>query len=121
MSILDLLAGIGLLVTAVALRRSTRLAALAAAAGLLWFLGDLVGPLAFAHRGPLTHLLLVYPGVPKARLSWQRVVVIGAAYLTSAIYPVGRLGFVTIAMWVMVLLCLRRTPIAERYVEDRIC
>ena len=32
-----------------------------AATGLLWFAGDLVGVLVFAHRAPRTHFLLLYP------------------------------------------------------------
>ena len=51
---LDVLVGVGYLLAAVSMRRSPKLALLAAATGLLWFAGDLVGPLVFAHRAPAT-------------------------------------------------------------------
>jgi hypothetical protein len=58
---LDVLVGVGYLLAALSLRRSPTLALLAALTGLLWFAGDLVGPLLFAHRAPTTHLRLRYP------------------------------------------------------------
>ena len=61
MTVLNLLVGIGFCLAAVVFRRTRLLALLAAATGVLWFLGDVVGFLVFAHRGPLTHLLLIYP------------------------------------------------------------
>jgi len=106
-AVLDPLVGLGLLTAALAMRRSTLLASLAAAAGALWFLGDIAEPLVFAHRGPLTHLLLIYPRI---RVGWRRGVVIGATYVASLIYPIGRLGVVTIAIWLMVLVCVLRKP-----------
>ena len=58
---LDLIVGIGRLLAALSLRRTPKPALLAAATGLLWFAGDVLGPLVFAHRAPVTHLLLLIP------------------------------------------------------------
>jgi signal transduction histidine kinase len=105
LTVLDLLAGIGLLVAAAALRRSPKLGGLMLAAGLLWFLGNLVTPLVFAHRGPLTGAMLIYPAtsrLPRSRLSAATIVI---SCVLSTIYPLGRLAVVTITVWVLVLLC----------------
>ena len=61
MAVLNLLVGIGFCRLEWPLGEPQLLAFLAAATGVLWFLGDVVGFLVFAHRGPLTHLLLIYP------------------------------------------------------------
>lgn len=108
MTILDLLAGIGLVAVAFTLRRSAPLAALALGAGILWFLGDVAGPLVFAHRGPLTHLLLVYPGIRGTRRSRLRTATVATAYLVSTVYPLGQLGASTAAVCVLVVLCVWR-------------
>jgi hypothetical protein len=92
----DVLVGIAFLIAALVFRRTPRLALLAAATGVLWFLGDVVGFLVFAHRGPLTHLLLVYPA---ARIHGRiRRMIVFAAYLLSIAYPVARLEITTILL-----------------------
>jgi hypothetical protein len=58
---MDVLVGVSYLLASLLLRRVRQLALLAAATGVLWFAGDLVQPLVFAHRAPLTHLLLLIP------------------------------------------------------------
>lgn len=98
---LDVLVGVCYLLAAVSMRRSPKLALLAAATGLLWFAGDLCGPLVFAHRAPVTHLLLLYP-VTRFR-SRPRLATVCAVYAASLIYPIGRLAPVTVTLFVAVL------------------
>ncbi len=105
MTTLDLLAGLGLVLAAIALRRSAKLAGLMLAAGVLWFLGDVVAPLVFAHRGPLTAALLIYPAAPRVRRSVLRNGTIVIGFVVSAVYPLGRLTVATLAIWILVLLC----------------
>jgi signal transduction histidine kinase len=99
---LDIAVGVAFLIAALTFRRAPAHAALLAATGLLWFAGDFVGVLVFAHRAPLTHFLLLYPD---SRLrSWlKRSVVIGA-YVASFVYPIGQLTVVTAALFVAVLI-----------------
>jgi len=99
---LDIAVGVAFLLAALTFRRTPAHAALLAATGLLWFAGDLVGALVFAHRGPLTHFLLLYPDT---RLSsrMKRSVVIGA-YVASFVYSIGQLTVVTAALFVGVLI-----------------
>lgn len=59
-------------------RRERRIALLLGFASATWFLGSLVGPLLFLHRGPMVHLHLSYPtGRLHRRLA---VVAVVAAY-----------------------------------------
>ncbi|MDF2748334.1 MAG: hypothetical protein K0S98_2621 [Propionibacteriaceae bacterium] len=99
---LDIAVGIAFLLAALTFRRTPAHAALLAATGLLWFAGDLVGVLVFAHRGPLTHFLLLYPDT-RLRSWLKRSVVIGA-YVASFIYPIGQLTVITAALFVAVLI-----------------
>lgn len=90
----DLAVGLAFTVgAALVLRRSSPVAALLAATGSTWFLGSLVGPLVFLHRGPLVHLLLSYP---RGRLGsrFERAVV-AAAYAVALVCPLGRSVAVT--------------------------
>ena len=99
---LDVLVGVSYLLAALLLRRVRQLALLAAATGVLWFAGDLVQPLVFAHRAPLTHLLLLYPG---ARFRWRSERwLTGAVYGACLIYPIGRLGVTTVMIFVGVVI-----------------
>lgn len=101
MVVLDVLVGIAFLIAALVFRRTPRLALLAAATGVLWFLGDVVGFLVFAHRGPLTHLLLVYPAV---RIHGRiRRMIVFTSYLLSIAYPVARLEITTILLSVAIV------------------
>jgi len=61
----DLAAGLALLTggaAAWARRPRTRSGPVLMLAGATWFAGDLSGALVYAHRGPLVHVLLSYPG-----------------------------------------------------------
>jgi Histidine kinase-, DNA gyrase B-, and HSP90-like ATPase len=99
--VLDVLVGIAFLIAALLFRPTPRLALLAAATGVLWFLGDVVGFLVFAHRGPLTHLLLVYP---TNRINGRiRRMIVFAGYLLSIAYPVARLDITTILLSVAIV------------------
>jgi signal transduction histidine kinase len=99
---LDIAVGAAFLLAALTFRRTPSHAVLLAATGLLWFAGDFVGVLVFAHRGPLTHFLLLYPDT-RLRSWLKRSVVIGA-YLASFVYPIGQLTVVTAALFVAVLI-----------------
>jgi signal transduction histidine kinase len=67
-----------------------------AATGLAWFLGGVAGALVFLHRGPLVHLLLSYPG-GRLETRLERVVVV-AAYVCAAVYPLGRSNVATLVL-----------------------
>jgi hypothetical protein len=72
-----------------------------AATGFAWFLGGFASELVFLHRGPLVHLLLSYPrGRLESRL--ERAVV-AAAYVSAAVYPLGRSNVVTLVLLAAVL------------------
>lgn len=71
------------------------------ATSLLWFGGDVSGPLVFAYRAPLVQLVLTYPhGRPRGRL--QTLAVIGA-YAAAAIEPVWRSASVTIVLSIVLV------------------
>jgi len=99
---LDIAVGAAFLLAALTFRRTPAHAVLLAATGVLWFAGDFVGVLVFAHRGPLTHFLLLYPDT-RLRSWLKRSVVIGA-YVASFVYPIGQLTVVTAALFVAVLI-----------------
>ena len=110
------LAFIGLGVVAWQQRPSSRSGLLMTATGVAWFAGSFVGAALFLHRGPLVHLLVGYPrGRLRSRL--ERVVV-AAAYVDGAIYPLARQDVATIALVVAVLVTAlvgwRRAGGAER-------
>jgi hypothetical protein len=117
---MDVLVGVSYLLAALLLRRVRQLALLAAATGVLWFAGDLVQPLVFAHRAPLTHLLLLYPNT---RLRWRgEGWLIGAVYAACLINPIGRLGITTVMILVLVVVAIlvgrRATPVVSRRSAD---
>jgi signal transduction histidine kinase len=99
---LDIAVGVVFLLAALAFRRTLAHAVLLAATGLLWFAGDFVDVLVYAHRGPLTHFLLLYPDT-RLRSWLKRSVVIGA-YVASFVYPIGQFTVVTAALFVAVLI-----------------
>jgi signal transduction histidine kinase len=110
------LAFIGLGVVAWQRRPSSRSGLLMAATGFAWFAGSFVDAALFLHRGPLVHLLVGYPrGRLRSRL--ERVVV-AAAYVDGAVYPLARQDTVTIALALAVittaLVSYRRAGGAER-------
>jgi signal transduction histidine kinase len=99
---LDIVVGLAFLLAALTFRRTPAHTILLAATGLLWFAGDFIGVLVFAHRAPLTHFLLLYPDT-RLRSWLKRSVVIGA-YVASFVYPIGQLTVVTAALFVVVLI-----------------
>ena len=110
------LAFIGLGVVAWQQRPSSRSGLLMTATGVAWFAGSFIGAGLFLHRGPLVHLLVGYPrGRLRSRL--ERVVV-GAAYVDGAIYPLARQDMATIVLVASVLVTAlvgwRRAGGAER-------
>src|SRR6266508_4575659 len=110
------LAFIGLGVVAWQRRPSSRSGPLMAATGFAWFAGSFAGAALFLHRGPLVHLLVGYPrGRLRSRL--ERVVV-AAAYVDGAVYPLARQDTVTIALALVVMTTVlvgyRRAGGAER-------
>lgn len=77
-------------------RPSSQSGLLMAATGVAWFAGGLAGAALFLHRGPLAHLLL---GYPRGRLrSRPERVVVGAAYVDAAVYPLARQDAATIVL-----------------------
>ena len=74
---------------------------------VLWFAGDLFAPLVFAHRAPVTHLLLLYPA---ARFSHASVPDGGVVYTASLVYPIGQLASVTV---LSSLRCWSRLSLAD--------
>ncbi len=99
---LDIAVGVAFLLAALTFRRTPAHAALLVATGLLWFAGDFVGVLVFAHRGPLTHFLLLYPDT-RLRSWLKRSVVIGCVR-GAVVYPIGQLTVVSVALFVAVLI-----------------
>jgi hypothetical protein len=92
---------IGLGVVAWQRRPSSRSGLLMATTGFAWFAGGFSSAAVFLHRGPLTHLLV---GYPRGRLrSHLERVVVAAAYVDGAVYPLGRQGLVTIALSLLVV------------------
>jgi signal transduction histidine kinase len=90
------LAFIGLGVVAWQRRPSSRSGLLMAVTGFAWFAGSLVDAALFVHRGPLVHLLVGYPrGRLRSRLEQ---VVVAAAYVDGAVYPLARQDAVTVAL-----------------------
>jgi signal transduction histidine kinase len=99
----DLAAGLslaGCAAVGVARRPRSLSGPLAALAALTWFAGDVTGALVYAHRGPLVHLLLSFPG-DRAPPRAARLV-IAAAYIDGVIPAVARADVPTIALMVAV-------------------
>jgi signal transduction histidine kinase len=90
---------------------------LMAAMGVTWFLGGLLSPLLYLHRGPLAHVLLAFPdATPSRRLAR---VVVALSYLDGAIEPVARSAAATIAWCLLVAAAaghgyLRETGVRRR-------
>jgi hypothetical protein len=82
----DQLAGLALIVAGIWNR--SRLAILA---GVLWFAGDLFAPLAYAHRGPLVHLIA-------GRRSRAATVVVTAAYIDGFVPALARAEIPTLVL-----------------------
>jgi signal transduction histidine kinase len=97
-------------------RPSSRSGLLMAATGFAWFAGSFSSAGLFLHRGPLVHLVVGYPrGRLRSRLEQ---VVVAAAYVDGAVYPIARQDAVTIALSLAVVVAVvvgyLRTGGAER-------
>jgi signal transduction histidine kinase len=95
----DLAAGVALMsggAVALARRSDGRAGALAILAGLLWFAGDVLPALIYAHRGPLVHLLL--SDASGAIGSRAGVAVVRAAYVDGLIPSLGRAAVPTLVL-----------------------
>ena len=64
--------------------------------GTAWFAGDVAPGLLYAHRGPLVHLLLAYPGGSVRRA--PVAVVVAAAYVDGLVPGLARAEWPTIAL-----------------------
>jgi signal transduction histidine kinase len=100
----DLLCGLTLLAggaLAWARRPGSRSGPLLVLAGTAWLAGDLSEALLYAHRGPVVHVLLGYPG---GRLqSRAAVAVVAAAYVDGLVPDLARAEWPTIALAVAVV------------------
>jgi hypothetical protein len=118
-AVVDLVAGIALVgggVASLANGRARRSGALSLAAGLTWFAGDFLGPLVYAYRGPLAHLLVAHP-TGRVR-SWSGRAVVATAYVAGVAPSLGGAPWPTIgvaaATVAVVAAQCRHAPTAER-------
>jgi signal transduction histidine kinase len=95
------LAFLGLGLVAWQRRPSSRSGLLMVATGFAWFAGSFASAALFLHRGPLIHLLVGYPrGRLRSRLEQ---LVVAAAYVDGAVYPLARQDLATIALSLVVM------------------
>ena len=98
-------------------RRSRPVGVWMAVTGAAWFAGTVFDVLALVHRGPLTHVLLAYPGGAPSGLVGRLVGV--AAYVDGALLPVGRAPAATLLLAVAVAgvsvwRCVRASGVVRR-------
>ena len=74
---------------------------LAGLAAATWFAGDLSGALVYAHRGPLVHLLLSFPGDRRPRPVARVVIVV--AYIDGLVPALARADVPTVALMAAVI------------------
>jgi signal transduction histidine kinase len=95
----DLTVGLAFIVAGLLRRQRpgrSMVAALLAATGVCWFLGNFSPQLLFLHRGPLIHLMLIYPEVrPSTR---RQVVAVGIAYLATVVPAVWHSDVLTLVL-----------------------
>ena len=66
------------------------------AASLLWFAGDVSGPLVFAYRAPLVQVTLTYPrGRPRG---WAQTLGVAGGWVAAAIEPIWHSSAATLAL-----------------------
>jgi len=80
--------------------RHRRVGLIMAAIGVSWFLGNVVPPLVFLHRGPMVHLHISYP-TGRLRRPLAVVTVVGA-YLAAAFDSVARNPWLTAGLAILV-------------------
>jgi signal transduction histidine kinase len=106
---LDLVAGVALLgcgLVAWERRPASMTGVLLSASAGAWFLANFASWAVYLHRGPLIHLLLVYPGARlRTRLAWT---VAGAGYVSAALYPAGGTIEITIVIALALLWAAQR-------------
>lgn len=99
----DWMVGIVLLVCGVIAWRArarSRVGLIMIGAAGAWFLGGLIGPAVFLHRGPMAHLHISYPtGRLRRPLAWFTV---AAAYVAAAVEVVAANAWLTLALAGMV-------------------
>lgn len=86
------------------------------AAGALWFAGDVVDALLYAHRGPLAHLLL---GYPSGRVRGPAAVVVAAAYADGLVPALARSPWPTIALMAAIVAIAARRHRTAAGAEQR--
>ena len=100
----DVAAGLALLAAGIATwARASRSGTgpLLALAGVAWLAGDVWSSLAFAHRGPLAHVLLTYPsGRTSSRVT---MLVVAAAYVDGVVPALARSDSATLALMAAVV------------------
>jgi signal transduction histidine kinase len=83
--------------------------------GFAWFLGNFASWAVYLHRGPLIHLLLVYPGARlRSRLEWA---VAGVGYAYAVAYPVAHDDEITIALAIALVWAVQRRSAASAGLE----
>ncbi|GAA1018302.1 two-component sensor histidine kinase [Acrocarpospora pleiomorpha] len=90
----DLLTGLVLVGSGLYARKAP--GTLLIATGFAWFAGNLDPALWYWHRGPLIHLLLMFPGWrPTTRLGWAAV---GTGYVAAVVQPVWNTDLAAVAL-----------------------
>jgi signal transduction histidine kinase len=92
---------------------------LLAASGFAWFLANFASWAVYLHRGPLIHLLLVYPGA-RLRSRLDRAIA-GAGYVYAAAYPVARSDEITIGLAIVLVIAAHRRYSASAGMERPGC
>lgn len=119
---LDIVVGLALIGFGLVLwerRRASAAGWLLAASGFAWFLGNFASWAVYLHRGPLIHLLLLYPGARlRSRPAWT---VAGAGYVYAAAYPVARNDAITIGLAVVLAWAAHRRYSASAGMERTGC
>jgi signal transduction histidine kinase len=100
----DLLTGLSLTTSGLlarSLRPSSRCGLLLTATGIAWFVPNFTPHLLYLHRGPLTQLVLTYPG-GRPRRRWEPWVLV-AAYAAAVVTPLWRSPYVTLGLAAVLL------------------
>jgi signal transduction histidine kinase len=92
---------------------------LLAASGFAWFLANFASWAVYLHRGPLIHLLLVYPG-GRLRSRFERAIT-AAGYVYAAAYPVARSDEITIGLAIVLVIAVHRRYSASAGIERTGC
>jgi signal transduction histidine kinase len=119
---LDLVAGLALIgfgLVAWERRPAGATGWLLAASGFAWFLANFASWAVYLHRGPLIHLLLVYPGGRLRSRSMRAIAVAG--YVYAAAYPIARSDEITIGLAIVLVIAVHRRYSASAGIERTGC